>query len=419
MSNGTANVHATVEHRLAPLLPQPAGAAHEPNRDRPGSWSPARWAYSFYAVAATGAVIGQSWVALDHMPWPAHMPVWTRVLLVLPFAICLELLAMVLAAMADERMRLGEHAYGFRVFSAIVAVVAVGIQIAGHWPDLYWSSVFGLLSSSAYLLWLLHAAARRRDALRASGKLRDTAPDYGIWRRIRHPVWTARAAELAREGRTDDTGQWRPLKLYESLRAAELMLGDEKRRPAIAHAVKRVVRTDQRDPYMADVAVSTLDVDRLAEELAARVDYKSWADRLTPAITPPTVPSTRAGTHHNSAPPDADPKTEEPGSPEAESALPDQANDPESDRRPEACTTEEPDEDDDAALSEDLVPLLPAARAARDQLVETGRTVSRDALAQQMRGNGYAIRNNRVSELLIALRREANTGSGDHLKAPA
>ncbi|MFI1989730.1 hypothetical protein [Actinoplanes sp. NPDC020271] len=429
LSNGTAHVRATIERHLSPLLPPPAGGAHEPNRDRRGSWSPARWAYSFYAVAATGAVIGQSWVALDHMPWPASMPVWTRVLLVLPFAICLELLAMVLAAMADERMRLGEHAYGFRAFSALVAIVAVGIQVAGHWPDLYWSSVFGLLSSSAYLLWLLHAAARRRDALRASGKLRDTAPDYGLWRRIRHPIWTARAAELAREGHTDDTGQWRPLKLYESLRAAELMLGDEKRRPAIAHAVKKVVQTDQRDPYMADVAVSTLDLDRLAEELVARVDYQSWADRLAPAITPPPAPSTDTSKPDTSAPAAA-PPLEQPESPEGKDDALNEADNPDSHREPETGNPDPPDDEEEegadedepdgnAELSDDLVPLLPAARAARDQLVAAERSVSRDALAQQMRGNGHAIRNNRVSELLNALRREAETSRDDRPKVPA
>jgi hypothetical protein len=122
--------------------------------------------------------------------------------------------------------------------------------------------------------------------LRAAGKLADTAPDYGLWRRVRHPVWTARAAELARAGRVDaGGGRWRPLGLYESLRAAQLVMGDEKRRPAIAGAVEQVVRADQRDPRMAEVAVRTLDLDRLAAELAGRVDYGAWADRLAPAIT--------------------------------------------------------------------------------------------------------------------------------------
>jgi hypothetical protein len=50
--------------------------------------------------------------------------------------------------------------HGFRIFSAVVATLAVGILVAGHWPDLYWSGGFGILSSSAYVLWLLHSAAR-------------------------------------------------------------------------------------------------------------------------------------------------------------------------------------------------------------------------------------------------------------------
>jgi len=285
----------TFDRERAPLLAPPA--AEQPQRPvaRPG-WSPARLAYGFYAVAATGAVVGQTWVAVAHVPWGPQVPSAVRVGAVLPFALCLELLAMALAAMADERMRLGERAYGFRIFSAVVAAVAVGILVAGHWPQLYWSGGFGVLSGSAYLLWLLHSAARRRDALRAAGKLADTAPDYGLWRRVRHPVWTARAAELAREGRVDaERGVWRPLALYESLRAVQSAMRDEKRRPAIGRAVEQVVRADQRDPRMAEVAVRTLDLDRLAAELASRVDYGAWADRLAPAVTAPLpVPAVTA-----------------------------------------------------------------------------------------------------------------------------
>ena len=430
--------------------PQPS-ASH-------GGWSPARWAYSFYAVAASGAVIGQTWVALDHLPWPPGVPIAFRVLAVLPFALCLELLAMALAAMADERMRLGERAYGLRVFSAVVAVVAVGIQVAGHWPELYWSSVFGVLSGSAYALWLLHAAARRRDALRAAGKLADTAPDYGLWRRVRHPIWTARAAELAREGHRDpSTGRWRPLGLYESLRAAELAIGDEKRRPAVARAVEQVVRADQRDPHMAEVAVRTLDLDRLAAELAARVDYHAWADRLAPAITAPAPLSAGDDADTPAAPTQArDEATPEQPDHSPTATDPDTeataATDPESERQPEARPDppnpddhddedrdqdddqddgEDSDQDDDeddgedfdtddgVDLAPDLVPLLPAARTARDELLREGRTVSRDALAHRLRRNGTAIRNNRVSELLNALRREEASPDDARPKVPA
>lgn len=450
MTDLTGKKAPAIGTTAAPGPQQPDGG---PARE---GWSPARWAYSFYAVAASGAVIGQSWVALDHLPWPPGVPVALRVLAVLPFALCLELLAMALAAMADQRMRLGERAYGLRVFSAVVAVVAVGIQVAGHWPDYYWSSVFGLLSGSAYALWMLHASARRRDALRAAGKLADTAPDYGLWRRVRHPIFTARAAELAREGRRDpDTGRWRPLGLYESLRAAELAIGDEKRRPAVARAVAEVVAMDQRDPLMAEVAVRTLDLDRLAAELAARVDYHAWADRLAPAITAPAPLSAGADTdtpaaptpaRHEAAPeqPGHSPAAPDPGpeitgttspvpepQPEAEPDRHDRDDrdsdsddDPDDDRDRDEDDEGQDDEDefdadDGVDLASDLVPLLPAARTARDELLHEGRTVSRDALAHRLRRNGTAIRNNRVSELLNALRREEATLNDARPKVPA
>ncbi|OJF13140.1 DUF2637 domain-containing protein [Couchioplanes caeruleus] len=79
---------------------------------------------------------------------------------------------------------------------------------------------------------------------------------------------------------------------------------------------------------------------------------------------------------------------------------------------------DEDDADDGADLAADLVPLLPAARAARDELTREGRTVSRDALARRLRRNGTAIRNNRVSELLTALRREEPSVNGSRPKLP-
>jgi hypothetical protein len=96
---------------------QVAGGPARPAEVVQPRWSPARLAYWFYAVAASGAVIGQTWVAVTHVPWPPGMPGVVRVLAVLLFALCLELLAMALSAMADERMRMGERAHGFRFFS--------------------------------------------------------------------------------------------------------------------------------------------------------------------------------------------------------------------------------------------------------------------------------------------------------------
>jgi hypothetical protein len=48
-------------------------------------------------------------------------------------------------------------------------------------------------------------------------------------------------------------------------------------------------------------------------------------------------------------------------------------------------------------------------------LVRAGKTVGRDALAAQLRHNGVPIRNTRASELLAALKAEAD---GHRPKAP-
>lgn len=68
-------------------------------------------------------------------------------------------------------------------------------------------------------------------------------------------------------------------------------------------------------------------------------------------------------------------------------------------------------------LAPDLMPLLPAARGAREELVSAGRTVSRDALAARLRQNGVPIRNTRAAELLAALKAESEAG-GHRPKAP-
>ncbi|MEU8159482.1 DUF2637 domain-containing protein [Micromonospora parva] len=69
-------------------------------------------------------------------------------------------------------------------------------------------------------------------------------------------------------------------------------------------------------------------------------------------------------------------------------------------------------DDADVDLAPDLVPLLPVARAARDELIREGQTVSRDALARRIRQNGHSIRNSAVSELLATLRQEARSVDG-------
>jgi hypothetical protein len=55
----------------------------------------------------------------------------------------------------------------------------------------------------------------------------------------------------------------------------------------------------------------------------------------------------------------------------------------------------------------DVAALLPVARAARDHLSEMGAVLTCDSLAAQLRRDGHAMRNARVSQLLTALKHEA------------
>ncbi|GAA0569478.1 hypothetical protein GCM10010172_62310 [Paractinoplanes ferrugineus] len=61
------------------------------------------------------------------------------------------------------------------------------------------------------------------------------------------------------------------------------------------------------------------------------------------------------------------------------------------------------------AIDPELAALLPAARAARNTLRDQRRGLTRDALAAQLRRDGYTICTSRVSALLTLLRSDTIT----------
>jgi len=61
--------------------------------------------------------------------------------------------------------------------------------------------------------------------------------------------------------------------------------------------------------------------------------------------------------------------------------------------------------------------LLPAARAARDRLAVRGDALTRDTLAAQLRRDGHAVRNTKVSQLLVELRKEAHAAPDSRARA--
>jgi len=240
-------------------------------------------AWVFYAIAALGSTIGQIWVGVTTPPWPADLDWWWRAALVAPFAAVIDLGGVVTSAFADARQRLGETAYGWRILSLASVTTGVAINILGHTDVPYLAVVFGGLGVFAYTVWLLHAAARRRDALRAAGKLADTAPVYGLAQWRREPAATRRARSLALA---------HGYSLHESLTLARQQLRDEQRHAALATHVDTLIRSRHQDPVRAAIAATTLDIDAVAAELTARSDVAGWAAVIGADLLPPAPPTT-------------------------------------------------------------------------------------------------------------------------------
>lgn len=319
--------------RLTVMSPDPA--------DEPRPATPAmparptlveRSAWVFYSVAALGSSIGQTWVGVDVSPWPHWMPLWARIAVVAPFALVIDLGGAVAAAFADARRRLGENAYGSRTVSAVAAAWGVAINIVGHFATLYLAVMFGGLGVLAYTVWLMHSAARRRDALRAAGKLPPTPPSYGLLQWIREPEVTGLAKRLAVQ---------HGYSYNDSLTKARIQLRTEARRAALARHIEDMIRARHHtDPVLASIAATTTPVDDIADALMTMIDTDGWARTIAAEIQAPT--------------PDLgpSPETTEPPAdhPEQNALDPDDAKD--DDRTDE--------EIDDNEQADDLAPMVPS-----------------------------------------------------------
>ncbi|WBQ06199.1 hypothetical protein [Kribbella sp. CA-293567] len=241
-------------------------------------------AYAFYATAATAALVGQVWAGVTHIPWPEEgFSPFLKIALVTPAVAVIELGGVATAALADLRRRKGEQAYAYRAMSLFAAIVALVFNVVGHWrpEERFLAFGFGGLSAFAYVLWLIHSSARRRDALRKAGQMATTGPVYGVVQWVREPkvTWLARSIALEHG-----------LGLYESLRAARVQLRNNARRDAIAGTVAEYIRSEHQDERLAKIAETTYDADRLAGMLEERINYEVVTNKLTLAISPPPEP---------------------------------------------------------------------------------------------------------------------------------
>lgn len=238
----------------------------------------AKLQYAFYGTASLFALIGQVWAALDHITIGSGWPTWVQALAMAPALAVIELAGVATSHQADLRRRLGEQAYGYRALSLMAAMVAAGVNLLGHWGEWFPAVGFTGLSVFAYCSWLMQSAARRRDALRATGQMANTAPVFGPIQWIRQPglTWRARLIAIG-EGHSRS----------ESLLLAAERIHRETRDKAIAKAVQKVIKKQKKDANGAIIAAATIDPDKLATALQARTDYDAWTDHLSVDLAPP------------------------------------------------------------------------------------------------------------------------------------
>lgn len=246
-----------------------------------------RWTYAFYGGGALAALVGQVWAAADHIPFPDSVEPWARAVIVAPAVAVIEVGGVAMAARGDLRRQLGETALGYRVLSACVALFAVLFNWFGHQSNIWLAFFFAGFSALAYAVWLLQSGDRRRDALRGAEKVAETAPSYGLLQWVREYAITRRARTIAQE-----TGAG----LYESLRLAREERRREERRQAISAAVAAIIRDSQKDKRRAAIAVTTYDMEALAEQIEARADYAGWADLISASLVPAGAIPTAAAT---------------------------------------------------------------------------------------------------------------------------
>jgi hypothetical protein len=226
--------------------------------------------FVFYAAMAGLALYGQSdglmvWMELDRVP-------------ALAVAAAVELLAAVLFAFADwRRVAFGEQAIAARLLSVSVALGVAVMNYRGHLGNAGQTALYTGASLAGYAVLVLHTEARRRDALRAAGRLPAQAPAYGLalWLRMPGTVWRAR--QLA----TADPS----LGVYDSIAAAVSEKATAIRHKAIAAALRRKLTTSL-DPISADIAMVSYDLDRVASLLAESVDYGRLTAILAADIDP-------------------------------------------------------------------------------------------------------------------------------------
>ena len=217
----------------------------------------------FYCGVLLTAEIGSSLAAVHWLGWPLIFAV--------PVILLGELAGVYLLQIADQRRRLGEQAYAARLLSAVVAGGMVALNWFGHPDNLLQAGLFAGASALGYGVWVIRSGGRRRDQLRADGRLGEAPPTYGLWRWIRRPFATAEARQIAQ--------QFPDLGLYGSLEVVRL-------RPVIRPWLRKIL-TEVHGKESAAFMIAIMDAKGMADMVRDLIRFDVIAVALANTINAP------------------------------------------------------------------------------------------------------------------------------------
>ena len=221
-----------------------------------------------YAFIAALAVAGQYLAGVAHLH-PANLLEQAAILAV---AVGIEGMAVWLAYLADRRGRVGERALPYRIISALFAALAVGINTAGHWPELYLVAVFGGFSIAGYTVWCIESITALRDSWDPDGRVRSRVPAWGLLKFYEKDPRIVSRARLIAQTHAEANPDAAPLGPVTALQQARDALAVDARRATL----RKVIRQGYQ---LAGLGANDVDMALLAygtEQVAAAL--MNWAE---------------------------------------------------------------------------------------------------------------------------------------------
>lgn len=268
---------------------------------------------ALYLCVASIALYGQSdgmlrWLRIGQWDLPAAVQ---RAAAMGPGAV-VELFAIALMAFADNRTVVHvERAFAARMLAYAFALGVVALNWISHAGDPASQAFFAGVSAAGFCVYLIHSAARRRDAFRALGKTTTPAPMYPAYQWLFHPVttWAARCAAVAT---TDGMGTQESLNHVAAQRAAEAAEAHAaaKRRHLDGlirrlFAEKYAKAGDELGKLKTEIEATAYDLDDVARTLSEHANTKVLAGLIAgelmtvgnPDANTPEVPANTTSEH--------------------------------------------------------------------------------------------------------------------------